>query len=276
MSFERVLTTIFHLLGLSFTYNEFVTKVDRKHIFASPSFVLQLHSIFFILDFILIIFFFKSGKTTSINICLNIIQCVLPQFIHALVLFQAYKFRKLQSIIEMNVIEIDLMLNIRKSVQKRVTKSLSTKFIVSLLILITTRILKVCLMHTSIGRIYALSMMIPELIYSSNDLHFAMMVKTLTSRIKILNQNIKLLNNLDETHIVMIMKVSMKFFAHSKIILAKYSLCLFITISYYVVLTIINLYWLFIRVSYGRLQHLKGDIEFNFNQFQKLLNLFHF
>lgn len=270
MASQKVLTAIFHLLGLRFSFNKFNTKVNNHHVFTSPTFVAQLHSIVLIFDLILIIMFFNATPKTSINFILNIIQCVLPQFIHVLVLFQAYKFRKLQSIIEMNVIKMDLMLKLSKSVRKRTTQSLTSKFMISLLILIITRIMKISLMKTSIGRIYALSMMIPELIYSSNDLHFVMMVKILTSRIKFLNQNIKLLNNLEEKHIIMIKKVSMIFFAYSKIILAKYSLCLFITISYHVVLTIINLYWLFIRVSFGRLKQLQGDIEFNFNQFQKI------
>lgn len=270
MGFQKVLTTIFHLLGLRFTNNELNTKVDKNHVYKSPMFAFQLHSIVLILDIILIIMFFKAGTKSSINVFLNIIQCVLPQLIHVLVLFQAYKLRKLQSIIEMNIIHIDLMLKLSKTVRKRTTQSLSSTFIISLLILIVTRIMKVSLMKTSIGRIYALSMMIPELIYSSNDLYFAMMVKILTSRVTFLNQNVKLLNNLDGKHIIMIKKVSMKFFAHSKIILAKYSFCLFITISYHVVLTIINLYWLFIRVSFGKLKQLKGNIEFNFNQFPKI------
>lgn len=270
MAVQKVLTTIFHLLGIRFSFN---AKVHKKHIWTSTKFVFQLHLIFFIFDSILIFLFFQKGTQTSINICLNIIQCVLPQFIHVFVLFQAYKFRKLQSIIEKNVIKMDLILKLSKSDKKRSTESLSSKFVISLLILIVTRILKVGLMKSLHGRIYALSMMIPELIYSSNDLYFAMMVKTLASRIKFLNQNIKLLNNLDENQVVKIKKVSMKFFAHSKIILAKFSLCLFITISYHVVLTIINLYWLFIRVSFGRLNQLQGDIEFLFSQF---LNGFHF
>ena len=252
MDFHKVLTTIFHLLGIRFSYN----KVIKNNLF-----VFQLHFIVFIIDCILIVLFFRKGTETSINIFLNIIQCVFPQLIHVLVIFQAYKFRKLQSIIEMNVIKIDLILKLSKSVRNRATKSLSSKFLICLLTLIITRISKVCLMRSTLGRIYALSMMIPELIYSSNDLYFAMMVKMLASRIKFLNQNIKLSNNLDEKHIIMIKKVSMKFFAHSKMIIAKFSLCLFTTISYYVVLTIINLYWLFIRVSFGRMKQLQGDIE---------------
>lgn len=257
-----MLTTIFHLLGIRFNYN---TKVNKNNLLSSPRFVFQLHFIIFIFDSVLVFLFFQKGTQTSINICLNIIQCVLPQLIHVLVLFQAYKHRKIQSIMEKNVIKMDLILKLSKSVKKPTTKSLSTKFVISLLILIVTRILKVGLMKSLHGRIYALSMMIPELIYSSNDLNFAMMVKILASRIKFLNQNIKLLNNLDEKQIVKIKKVSMTFFIHSKMILAKFSLCLFITIFYHVVLTIINLYWLFIRVSFGRLNQLQGDIEFQFN-----------
>ena len=255
---RKIVNFTFHILGINFPFHTSFTTYKLLTI----QFILKLHLVFFFFDSLILMLTFNKRFKFDVKLILHSIQIVIPHFLKIFVVFQAFKKRKIQWKINQGftIIETSLFNGISKSqlIQKYKSEIIDCdlKFMIFILILIIIRIAKNYLRIA--GYVYVLSTMIPEFIYSSSDFYFVYSIDILTNQIKLFN--LKLLNtrNLNDKDVKQLKDDIQLIYQHSRIIMSRFSLCIFFTITYNFTILIINLYWMFLRISYQTLNKIQG------------------
>lgn len=229
----------------------------------------MLHLVFFFFDSLILMLTFNKQFKFDVKLILHTIQIVIPHFLKIFVVLQAYNKRQIQCRInqDLTTIENSLINGISTSklktqlIQKYKSKvfDCDIKFMIFVLILIIIRIAKNYLRIA--GFVYVLSTMIPEFIYSSSDFYFVYCIDILTNQIKLFNSKLLNTQNINDNDVKQI-KVDIKLlYQHSRMIMSRFSLCIFFTITYNFTILIINLYWMFLRVSYQTLNKIQGIFQ---------------
>lgn len=259
---RKFVNLTFHILGINFQFH----KPLQNYKLITIRFILKLHFVFLFFDSLILMLTFKKKFKFDVKLILHTIQIVIPHFLKVFVVFQAYKKSQIHCRINQSftIIENSLINGVSKFkfknqiVQKYKNKVIycDVKFVIFILILIVIRIAKNYLRIA--GYVYVLSTMIPEFIYSSSDFYFVYCIDNLTNQIKLFNS--KLLNTqiLDKQNVKHIENGIKLLYQHSRFILSRFSLCLFFTITYNFTILIINLYWMFLRISYQTLNRIQG------------------
>lgn len=259
---RKIVNLTFHILGINFQFH----KSFKKYKLLTIEFIIMLHLVFFFFDSLILMLTFNKHFKFDVKLILHTIQIVIPHFLKVFVVFQAYKKRKIQCRINhgSTTIENSLINRINKfkfkdqmvrKYQSRVIHC-DIKFLIFILILIAIRIAKNYLRIA--GYVYVLSTMIPEFIYSSSDFYFVYCIDILTNQLKLFNSKLLNTQNVNDKDVKQIGIGVELLYHHSRIIMSRFSLCIFFTITYNFTVLIINLYWMFLRISYQTLNKIQG------------------
>lgn len=259
---RKIVNLTFHILGINFQFH----KTLKNYKLLTIQFVLKLHFVFFFFDSLILMLTFNKQFKFDVKLILHTIQIVIPHFLKIFVVLQAYNKRKIQYRInqDLTTIENSLINGISKfklknqivQKYKRRVIDCDIKFIIFVIILIIIRIAKNYLRIA--GYVYVLSTMIPEFIYSSSDFYFVYCIDILTNQIKLFNSKLLSTNNVNEQDVKQIGVDIKLLYQHSRMIMSRFSLCIFFTITYNFTILIINLYWMFLRISYHSLNKIQG------------------
>ena len=248
---EKCVLFVCQLFGLNFT------KISTfKLIFA-----LQIVYLFF--DVLLIFLTFPHDMRNfkfKFDFVLHMFQVVVPQVLKMLVVVQAFKDKEQQKHIEME------LLNIKEFIKRTLCKDYvntseskaSGKFMKNFLIIFSTRIVKLCTIKYTV---YTFSTALSEFTLSSNDLLFTFYVDYLKELNEIVNCCLKSKQQIAAKEIKSLRIISKRIFNVSQKIVSRYSLSLLSIAAFNFGISIINLYWLFMRLSYGYLKELGGEIK---------------
>lgn len=187
-----------------------------------------------------VIAFKKNHKFKDLYFYLDNYQAFVPFLMDLIFTYRAIKFE----IIEKNKIPIKIIK--------------IDQFIGITLIILTARAIKIYYCKNNLFDVYQhLSMLFAELTFSCNDLLFATYVNNLAYKLKH-DSNFK------ETMVTLNIKRSL---------MQRYSCEIFCTVSYNFGIMILNFYWVFMRISFGKLNKLKGE---NIKIISILIILFYF
>lgn len=262
--FRKIVNLTFHILGINFQFH----KTFKKYKLLTVQFIIKLHLLFFFFDSLILMLTFNKKFKFDVKLILHTIQIVIPHFLKIFVVLQAYSKRKVQCRINQDLATIETSLingisefKLKNQIVQKYKRKLiycDIKFMIFVIILIIIRIAKNYLRIA--GYVYVLSTMIPEFIYSASDFYFVYCIDILTNQIKLFNfklLNTQNINNKDVKQIGVDIKL---LYQHSRIIMSRFSLCIFFTITYNFTILIINLYWMFLRVSYQSLNKIQGEL----------------
>ena len=255
-NFPLVLCTF---LGLNFTFIANKKSVQKYKIVTKTR-IIQLQMIYILFETFLVsatLTFTKRYFRIRVALILQFIQVVFPQFIKLFVVYQAFKQRTAQQHIQSQVNDIQsLMKKHFKTIDN--SSNCELKFLLLIVLLIIARGAKLYMQRERAYLIYHCSMMISELIFSCNDFLFTFYVDKLTNQSRMLCRYLKTMKKCDANKINHLQLITKKIFINSKSIESRFSSALFVTITYNFTLLIIDLYWLFMRVSYQKIEKLEG------------------
>ena len=259
---EKCVLLICQIFGTNFL--EVKHKSLGKHKVATYKIIFALQIVYLFFDVLLIFLTFPhdmSRRKFEFDFVLHIYQVILPQFIKMLVVFQAFKEKEQQRHIEMELLKIKEFMKrtfCNNYVHNRQSKA-SGNFLKNFLIIISTRVVKLCTIKYTV---YTFSTAISEFTLSSNDLLFTFYVDYLKELNQMVNCSLKSKKQIVEKEIKSLQTISKRIFNISQKIISRYSLSLLSIAGFNFGISIINLYWLFMRLSFGYLKELGG--EFNY------------
>lgn len=209
--------------------------------------------------FITVYFFASSfeGVTLPIYFVILFIQLVVPMFIEITINVEAYMKRSVDLRIVENFHHFENILN--KSFNTKIHRETNLafiQFVAKLVVLVIVRLLKIYMA----GATFSINMAFTELVSSACDFAFTFYVDLLTIYIKSYTRSISSENFVSST----VKKDFLSLYNQSKLIIHKFSVGLFLNISFNFIALIINLYWIFIRVVYGPLRYLISEVHNTF------------
>lgn len=244
-------------------FSKMDSKSPGKHKVSTIKVIFGFQIVYLFFDVLLIFLTFPSDMSMiklQFNFVLHMYQVMLPQLIKFLVVYQAFKEQNQQRHIEMELKNIKEF--IKRTFRKNYVKNRQSKaagiFVKHFLIIIFTRIVKLCTIKYTV---YTFSTAISEFTLSSNDLLFTFYVDYLKELNQMVNCSLKSKKQIVEKEIKSLRIISKRIFNISNKILSRYSLSLLSIAGFNFGISIINLYWLFMRLSFGYLKELGG--EFN-------------
>jgi hypothetical protein len=169
-------------------------------------------------------------------------QSVFPLLIQNFLIIRAFVMRNQQKLIA---------IKLRSSYIQEDGKY-EQKFIFRMFLIICVRFLKYCCIANFSSGIYYFQSTFAELIYSSNDLMFVYYVELLIEYLDYINHKVQTMRTQNDLKII-----KMEIFEVFKLkrkILNRYSIDIFITISYNFVLLIISFYWVVMRLIFNYLK----------------------
>jgi hypothetical protein len=190
------------------------------------------------------------------------IQWMLPLMNAICISLEAYRKRSIESKIVSNFAKLEKIVSKNfGSIYLKEVKIISFKFVTKLMILLIVRAL-----HMKFSNIYlSLTLMITELVCAVSDFMFTFYVNLLQIQIKKYTSDITPLN----IKKLKVHEEAMVFYKLSKLLCQRYSIALFVNISFNFILLIIGFYWIFIRIAFNHLK-LKG-MRFQIFCFPKFL-----
>lgn len=255
-------------LGLNFTFIYKKTNY-KKYKFVTKTRIIQLQMIYVLFETFLVLATFTFSKNyfkLRVALILQFIQVVFPQFIKLFVVYQAFKLTKIQQNIQSQLIDIQNLMKKHFNILDSFNNC-NLKFLLLIVLLIFARVAKLYLQHERIYLIYHCSTMISEIIFSCNDFLFTFYVDKLSNQSRNLVKCLKTMKYCDDNKIYNLENITKRIFINSKSIESRYSSALFVTITYNFTLLIINLYWLFMRVSYNNFVKIGGIFVRNLKKF---------
>lgn len=257
---EKCVLFICQLFGTNFS--QIKQKSPAKHKIATTKLIFALQIVYLFFDVLLIFLTFPHDMSRfkyKFDFVLHMFQVVLPQLFKMLVVFQAFKEKEQQRHIEMELLKIKEFIKrtFRKNYVNNRQSKASGKFLRNFLIIISTRVVKLCTIKYTV---YTFSTAISELTLSSNDLLFTFYVDYLKELNQMVNFSLKSKKQIVEKEIKSLRTVSKRIFNISQNIVSRYSLSLLSIAAFNFGISVINLYWLFMRISYGQLKELRGEI----------------
>lgn len=259
---EKCVLLICQIFGTNFS--QIKQKSPAKHKIATFKLIFALQIVYVFFDVLLIFLTFPPDMSRykyKFDFVLHMFQVMLPQLFKMLVVFQAFKEKEQQRHIEMELLKIKEFIKgtFRKHYVNNRQSKASGKFLRNFLIIISTRVVKLCTIKYTA---YTFSTAISELTLSSNDLLFTFYVDYLKELNQIVNCSLKSKKQIEEKEIKSLRTISKRIFNISQNIVSRYSLSLLSIAGFNFGISVINLYWLFMRLSYGQLKELRGDINY--------------
>lgn len=259
---EKCVLLICRIFGTNFL--EIKQKSPGKHKLETFKLIFTLQIVYLFFDVLLIFLTFPPDISRFIfqfDFVLHMFQVILPQLIKMVVVYQAFKEQEQQRHIEMELLKIKEF--IKRTFRNNYVNNHQSKacgnFLRNFLIIISTRVVKLCTIKYTV---YTFSTAISEFTLSSNDLLFTLYVDYLKELNQMVNCSLKSKKQIVEKEIKSLQIVSKRIFNVSQKIVSRYSLSLLSISGFNFGISIINLYWLFMRLSYGYLKELGG--EFNY------------
>lgn len=229
------------IFGVNFVFSE------CERIFSVKS-VFFLQFLFVIATLYLMPSMFR--ETTGLNnvfFAIFTFQWMFPLFTEICINFEAFKKRNLERKIEVNFTKIEQNFNKNFGVIDLSEVSyVCHAFILKFLVLFTIRIIQIMFSNL----LLSIATMFTELVCSASDYAFTFNVNLLKIHIKkysieITPQNIKKLKVHEDFS---------TFYKLSQLLCRRYSISLLLNIILNFVLIVIALYWIFIRIAFGRLK----------------------
>lgn len=252
---------ICQIFGINFSRIE--KKSPGKFKIKTFKLIFGLQIIYLYFDVLLIFLTFPPDMSQiklQFNFVLHMFQVMLPQFIKMFVVIQAFREKEQQQFIEMELFQIKEFIKrtLRQDYVNKMQSKASGNFLRNFLIIIFTRIVKLCTIKYTV---YTFSTAISELTLSSNDLLFTFYVDYLKELNEMVNCSLKLKKQILEKEIKSLEIISKRIFNISQNIVSRYSLSLLSIAGFNFGISIINLYWLLMRLSFGYLKELGGKIS---------------
>lgn len=188
----------------------------------------------------------------SIYIIMNSYQMHFPFFIQNFIIFRAYLLKEKQR---------KILVQLIPKFPQKVGKC-ERNYLLRILFILTVRILKLACSSNIGGYIWMLQTFICELIYSGNDLMFVYYVELMVEFLDYINQKILTMRTYEDLKgirrdIIHIFKMKRK-------IQKRYSVDLFVTITYNFVLNITSFYWILMRAIFHHLEKLNEIVTFSY------------
>jgi len=169
-------------------------------------------------------------------------QSIFPLLIQNFLIIRAFLMRNQQKFIPLKLRPTFIQEN----------ENCETKFVYRMCLIIFVRVSKYCFsFHWSSG-IFYFQTTFAELIYSSNDLMFVYYVELMIEYLDFINHKVKLMKTQNDLKIIK--QEIFEIFKLKRKILDRYSIDIFITISYNFILSIISFYWVVMRLIFNHLK----------------------
>lgn len=203
--------------------------------------------------FIIIIFpFFLERETLShfVFVTIAYFQEQVPYFIQILILFRAFQMRELQS-------------KLSRCLKVKFTQKLyrnEKRFLWRVLLIIVVRIVKFSMGQKRSYLFYNTRVTIFEIINTSNDLMFVYYVEMLSEYLEYIDLKIQMMRS--HGSFFQIQRDLINVFWLKRDVEKRYSMDLFLTISYNFILNIISFYWVMARIIFNHLKTFSGLATF--------------
>lgn len=203
--------------------------------------------------FIIIIFpFFLERETLShfVFVTIAYFQEQVPYFIQILILFRAFQMRELQS-------------KLSRCLKVKFTQQLyrnEKRFLWRVLLIIVVRIVKFSMGQKRSYLFYNTRVTIFEIINTSNDLMFVYYVEMLSEYLEYIDLKIQMMRS--HGSFFQIQRDLINVFWLKRDVEKRYSMDLFLTISYNFILNIISFYWVMARIIFNHLKTFSGLATF--------------
>lgn len=175
-------------------------------------------------------------------ICVDSVQLVLPLVIKDFVIIQAMKNASFDKTLERKMASL---------IEPAITKKNQKFFLVNVVITFLMFFTKIMIAYNYIGfTTYTLAHLVTNQFNSATDFYFVYQIMRIRDHLKSLRTKFRA--NI-KGEILEVLKIQRTLFS-------RYSMYLTCVISMYFLLIIISLYWIFLRIIYNNLQHIRGKL----------------
>ncbi|KAL7017415.1 hypothetical protein ACKWTF_010368 [Chironomus riparius] len=190
--------------------------------------------------------FYKSKRSWyrrhGIYSVIEIYQSIFPYIIQTFLIAKSYLMRNQQKF---------LSEKLKPKFTQKIGKC-EKNFLIRVLVIILIRITKFIWGRSKTSIIFNSHTTFPELIYSSNDLMFVYYVELLIEYLEYINYKIQMMRTKNDMKIIK--REIYEVFVLKRKILERYSMDIFITISFHFLVLIISFYWVIMRLLFNLLK----------------------
>jgi hypothetical protein len=182
---------------------------------------------------------FGWEHAAPIYTCIAVYQIVLPEMIQHVIVIRAYMKRNLQK---------EINYRVKPKFTQQLNK-IEKNFVYRFAFIVAVRMLKFSLGHYYWYFLFNCQTMFAEVIYLSNELMFSYFVESLIGHLEHVNCKVKMIRN--ERDLRNIKRDIVEILRTKMMIEQRYSIDLWLTISYNFILNIISIYFTIIRLIFS-------------------------